>query len=107
MAQTPPLARVTWELSCDAGDSFAKVKGRDTVTQREYLLELPLHMLPGLAELIRDTVDSSPELFPEVVAERRSPSAPLLPPRSRRLPAASLESLEASHGKIHRAQRKH
>lgn len=71
MAETAPTARVAWDIRWDDGAPLAKIKGRDTVTQREYLLNLPLHMLPALGELIADAVATHPELFPDVITERR------------------------------------
>jgi hypothetical protein len=70
MPNVPVTARIVWTFSHDRGASVAELKGRDSVTQQEHRIELPLHAIPALGDLIAAVVGAHPDLFPETLESR-------------------------------------
>ena len=68
---TAPV-RLEWTITFQEGVVLAHLNCRDTVTQRDYYLEAPLHTLPALRDLIDDAIGAHPDLFPKTLIERSS-----------------------------------
>jgi hypothetical protein len=70
MPNTIGPAPVSWLFTQQGNGDMVECVCRDSVTQREYRFQVPLHTLPPLMFGIDDLIDAHPADFPDVVAHQ-------------------------------------